>query len=190
MSTLHDPRRFLALLLVNRQMCAEAAPVFYGGNVFRSDGSSMGLCTLLPFLRGIGWDRVDMLRRVEFDLGRFERFNEDCLGALQMLREAECLRSVRFEVLSQEVLGTEAWGELEVGVRLFEGRGVKVVVANTFIEEVVVGEGHDHDFVCHFVCCFGMVGVRATWEWGWLGGGEWRAEGSRMMGREKGSLMG
>ncbi len=87
----------LALLLVNRQISAEAAPIFFKKSVFTGTFSIRN--PLISFIKGSGSCRRDMIRTVE--LGPYDCFHHqnpkhciDANGLFEFLRSLKNLRTL------------------------------------------------------------------------------------------------
>ena len=85
------PQQILALLSVSQQLSDEAAAYFYGKTIFRGTWP-----LIAAFIKGIGAQRRNMIRRVEIDWGQsLFKGGED----LDMLAELTSLRTVHIYAL-------------------------------------------------------------------------------------------
>ena len=101
----HMEPKFLAILLVSKQLYHEAMPVFYGHNEFLAVGAKP--CVL--FLRGIGPERRAHLRNLDCRIG----FNLSSYGCLKYLASCTGLRSLRIHAVSQSLIEQKRGGAFD-----------------------------------------------------------------------------
>ncbi|KAF2103083.1 hypothetical protein NA57DRAFT_72068 [Rhizodiscina lignyota] len=126
----------LALLLTNKQTYSEAKGIFYKANNFRfgsisSHGDTTvmndGLPAMLPFLKGIGLDRMSYLRRIQL-LYNPSTASRQAAEAFRLLAECKKLQFFRLYLEEDDLISqhtdSNAIGDLPGLVELSRLRGV------------------------------------------------------------------